>query len=99
MAEREPVAGRPVSDPEVQSIAPDVYAEVPLEGALEGHQVSISGLKSRPELNGQYGIVVSFSEAHGRFHVQLENGETLALKPSCLKRVVYRHDPGELWSS
>ena len=50
---------------------------------VAGGTVRISGLKSRPELNGQRGVVVSFHTASGRYHVKLDSGEMVALRPAC----------------
>jgi NAD(P)-dependent dehydrogenase (short-subunit alcohol dehydrogenase family) len=47
---------------------------------LVGLRVKISGLSGRPELNGQHGVAVSFSEASGRYSVSLSGGEVVALK-------------------
>ena len=45
-----------------------------------GMRVSISGLNSRPELNGTVGTAVSFEQGRGRYAVQLGSGEKLAVK-------------------
>ena len=46
--------------------------------------VRIINLRSRPELNGKVATVVALDVQTGRVHVQLDSGETLALKPGCL---------------
>ena len=51
-----------------------------------GMRVTISGLSSRPELNGMTGTALSFESAKGRYAVQLASGggATLALKAANL---------------
>jgi TPR repeat protein len=39
-----------------------------------GTRVELRGLKGKPELNGQRGVVVSFDAASGRCKVKLEDG-------------------------
>ena len=55
-----------------------------------GTRVELRGLKAKPQLNGQCGIVVGYLESSGRCTVSLENsgGETKTkknLKPENLK--------------
>lgn len=73
-----------------------IVASASVEGAadakgkvddLEGHQVNIAGVAARPELNGQSGVVHSFHASSGRYHVRLESGEMVALRPACVHRV------------
>ena len=45
-----------------------------------GRQVEVTGLASRPDLNGRVGTAQSFNEATGRYNVVV-SGELLALKP------------------
>jgi hypothetical protein len=59
-----------------------------------GKHVIVSGLLSRPGLNGSKGFAVSFdpfssatSDTTGRYNVQIENGETIALRPRNLSEV------------
>jgi len=47
--------------------------------------VRLSGLQSRPELNGHVGTTGAFDEAKGRCAVRLSSGESVALKPSNLE--------------
>jgi hypothetical protein len=47
-----------------------------------GKEVSVRGLKSKPELNGKLATVKSFVETSGRFVVVLADGSELALKPA-----------------
>jgi hypothetical protein len=54
---------------------------------LEGSAVTIAGVAARPELNGQQGTVTSFHSSSGRFHVKLDSGETVALRPACVQRL------------
>ena len=52
---------------------------------LEGQLVTIVGVAARPELNGQRGAVVAFHSATGRYHVRLDSGETVALRPNLVQ--------------
>ena len=52
---------------------------------LEGQLVTIVGVAARPELNGQRGAVVAFHSATGRYHVRLDSGETVALRPNSVQ--------------
>ena len=51
--------------------------------ALSQKLVVISGVQSKPELNGQLGLANAFDEAKGRFEVLLMNASrtSVALKP------------------
>ena len=49
-----------------------------------GAHVCISGLISRPELNGQQGVVLLFDHKKARYGVQLADGKEILLKPECL---------------
>ena len=51
-----------------------------------GAHVRISGLMSRPELNGQQGAVLHFDRKKTRYGVQLADGTEILLKPECLTR-------------
>ena len=53
-------------------------------GLPAGAHVRISGLVSRPELNGQQGIVLLFDHKKDRYGVQLADGKDMLLKPECL---------------
>ena len=46
--------------------------------------VCISGLDSRPELNGQQGVVLLYDRENARYGVQLADGKEKLLKPECL---------------
>ena len=49
---------------------------------LVGRRVKISGLSSRPELNGTEGVAVSFDDAKGSYNVKLDaGGAFMSLKP------------------
>jgi hemerythrin len=50
-----------------------------------GDSVTVKGIVSQPQLNGQTGVLRSFLEAKGRWQVELESGELKSLKPSNLK--------------
>jgi curved DNA-binding protein CbpA len=52
-----------------------------------GTPVVLSGL-SKEELNGQDGSVLGFDESRGRYQVQLEDGETVAVKPENFHQLV-----------
>ncbi len=55
---------------------------------LDGCDVVIEGLQSKPELNGQTGRAVVFADDTGRYHIRLDSdGSTVALKPSNLRKV------------
>ena len=57
-------------------------------GELTGARVALIGLQAKPELNGATGVVMSFSEATGRYAVQLDTGgEPVMVKEANLKRV------------
>ena len=42
-----------------------------------GAKVTLRGIKARPELNGQRGVIVKFVVESGQYHVQLGNGQEL----------------------
>ena len=51
-------------------------------GALEpGAEVTVSGLKARPELNGGTGTIVVWYPDRGRYAVKVGDAEEVALKP------------------
>jgi len=54
---------------------------------LVGRQVEISGLASRPELNGQRGVAQSFNEDTGRYNINVTDDLVLALKPANVRAV------------
>jgi len=57
-------------------------------GELTGARAALTGLQAKPELNGATGVVKSFSEATGRYTVQLDTGgEPVMVKEANLKRV------------
>ena len=57
-------------------------------GELTGARAALTGLQAKPELNGATGVVKSFSEATGRYAVQLDTGgEPVMVKEANLKRV------------
>ena len=49
-----------------------------------GARVHIRGLISKPELNGQPGIVLLFDRAKARYAVRLADEQKILLKPECL---------------
>ena len=42
--------------------------------------VQVVGIKGRPELNGQAGMIGEFNEVKGRYPVHLEGGESVLIK-------------------
>ena len=52
-----------------------------------GTHVRISGLISRPELNGQQGVVLLFDREKARCGVRQAAGKEVLLKPECLTRI------------
>ena len=51
--------------------------------------VQLRGLKAKPELNGQRGVVTGFDASSGRCSVQLEDGRgPFSIKPANLAEVV-----------
>jgi len=59
-------------------------ADVAEEKLAPGTKVTIAGIKSRPEINGQTGLVKEYLAARERYTVQLEDGEELALRLAAL---------------
>ena len=55
----------------------------PNEEIPPGTTIAITGLKAKPELNGQLATVESLAE-NGRYNVRLASGDILALKPEAL---------------
>ena len=51
-----------------------------------GTCVVISGLVSRPDLNGKQGHIVQLNEGTGRYSVRLVGGKELSLKRECVNR-------------
>ena len=66
--------------PCVSVVLSPIYPCVVDSMSLIGKRVLINGLKARPELNGQSGLVKFFAEDRGRYAVVV-NGEQIALKP------------------
>ena len=67
------------------SMPPPSASPIPI-----GTRVKLHGLKAKPQLNGQYGIVVGYVLSSGRCTVVLEDarGETktkMSIKPENLK--------------
>ena len=54
-----------------------------------GAHVCISGLISRPELNGQQGVVLLFDHKKARYGVRLADGTEMLLKPECLTHILF----------
>lgn len=52
-----------------------------------GAKVTIDGLKSNPEMNGQEATVLGFQTATGRFQVRLQSGRAVAIRPCSLAPV------------
>ena len=53
-----------------------------------GAHVRISGLISRPELNGEQGVVLFFDHQKARYSVRLADGTEMLLKLECLTLIV-----------
>ena len=49
-----------------------------------GAAVRVSGIQSRPELNGQRGVCMQYDEKKGRWEVRLDGGEVISVKESSL---------------
>ena len=64
----------PVPQESSEAADPPAHAKI-------NRRVAITGLKGRPELNGQNGRVVSWDAAKGRCGVRLSSGESVSLKP------------------
>lgn len=54
---------------------------------LIGQRVRITGLNSRPELNGKEGVAESFNTDTGRYNVFIDGGELVALLPARVELV------------
>ena len=63
-------------------------------GPYVGKRVRIDGLTSKPELNGEEGVGVSFDPAKCRTNVRLADGRVIALRPSNLIEVRGREPDG-----
>ena len=50
-----------------------------------GLEVRLQGLKMKPEMNGQVGVLLMFDEAKGRWQVKLNSGKVLEVKPENLQ--------------
>lgn len=75
-----------------------VLKKLPEPPPLLGKRVTISGLVSKPEVNGARGVAYEFSEAKGRYAVRLEaGGAPMLLKPANLEQLPPRVSaaPGE----
>ena len=68
-----------------------------MDAPLNGHRVTLTDLKARPELNGRSADVLGFNEATGRYTVKLlQSEEQLALRAANLTVVQRKgHDGGE----
>ena len=53
--------------------------------SLVGQRVIISGLQTKPELNGSHGQCLSFDDTGGRYGVRVAGVGTFALKPEALR--------------
>ena len=73
------------------TIAPKVAALSDGQSTQEfrpGTRVVVSGLVSRPDLNGKQGHIVALNEGTGRYGVRLNGGKEFNFKPECLSRTV-----------
>ena len=90
----------PQSEPQDVSDAVDSMVSLALQPLADQAQpeeprlakwtrVVISGLNSRPELNGTTGSIIGFNEEKGRYEVGLPSGEKIRLKPSNLEATAH----------
>ena len=65
---------------------PSLQRQYSTTARLLNQRVSISGLISRPALNGKHGVATSYNGDTGRYIVTIEGtAETIALKPTHLR--------------
>ena len=50
-----------------------------------GLEVRLQGLKMKPEINAQEGVLLKFDEAKGRWQAKLNSGKVLEVKPENLQ--------------
>ena len=50
-----------------------------------GDEVRLQGLKMKPEINAQEGVLLKFDEAKGRWQAKLNSGKVLEVKPENLQ--------------
>ena len=74
------VAFRPATWTESASVAPEVALE-PCPSA----QVTLQGLVTKPELNGQVGALLGLNEETGRWRCMLADGVRINVKPNNFK--------------
>ena len=72
---------------EAQHRQVDTTAMTSTDHLPNGTRISVSGLSSRSEYNGQLGAICSWDGGKRRYGVELDSGDGLLLKPSNLKRV------------
>lgn len=83
-------AAAPVAEPTTAAPPQPSKADKPsigeaaAPGLTIGAHVRLTGLGSKPELNGQYGRIVCYDEAKGRFNISLAGGKVLQIKPANL---------------
>ena len=53
-----------------------------------GLEVRLQGLKMKPEMNGQVGVLLMFDEAKGRWQVKFNSGKVLEAKPENLREKI-----------
>ena len=58
----------------------DAWMTFVVPQAVSRNTVQVVGIKGRPELNGQAGVIGEFNEAKGRYPVHLESGESVLIK-------------------
>ena len=78
----------------VDTLLSSLVAQAPTPALASGTAVSISGLVSKPELNGLSGVCVA-SGANGRYEVRLQDGRSLSVKASNLTLQDGADAPGE----
>jgi len=68
-------------------------AKLEAGASLVGRRVAVSGVISKPELNGRRGLADGFSESSGRYAVRLDGAEEpVAFKPANLAEAVAERD-------
>jgi len=76
-----PASTSPAAAPLAASSGAGASSTEPMPVAL-GTVVRLTGLQSKPELNGQRGRVIGWDAVKGRLNVAIRGGKTLQVKPS-----------------
>ena len=59
--------------------------------------VRVSGLKAKPELNGQVGRLLKVVEGKGRWQKRLDSGKAVEIKPENLEPLSEGDNEIEMW--